>query len=60
MSCILKNKLGIIIVHKFNKLVKKVDKIMVLSDGKLIDFSTHDKLIDKNKEYIKMYNLQNE
>lgn len=56
---LLKNKLGIIIVHKFNKLVKKVDKIMVLSDGKLIDFSTHDKLIDKNKEYIKMYNLQN-
>lgn len=56
---LLNNKIGIIIVHKFNKLVKKVDKIMVLSNGKLIDFSTHDKLIGNNKEYTELYNLQN-
>ncbi|MFA5692208.1 MAG: ABC transporter ATP-binding protein [Acholeplasmataceae bacterium] len=52
-----KNKTTIIIAHRIST-VKKLDKIILLEDGKVIGFDSHDNLLKDNIEYQKMVKLQ--
>ena len=55
---LLENKKGIIVAHKFNHLVKKVDKIIVLEQGVLTGCGTHEELLKINKIYKELYETQ--
>lgn len=52
-----KIKIKILITHRLINL-KFVDEILVLDDGELIDYGTHDYLIENNKLYKDLYNSQ--
>ena len=49
-----KDKTSILIAHRLN-LIKDNDKIIILSNGKLIETGTHDELIKKDTEYSKIF-----
>lgn len=55
---IIKNHMGIIVTHKFNVLVKRVDRIVVLSEGVISGIGTHESLLKLNSDYRKMYEAQ--
>ncbi len=47
---IFKDKMGIVIVHKFNHYVDKANKIVVLKDGIINAIGTHAELENKSEE----------
>ena len=55
---IIRNHMGIIVTHKFNVLVKRVDRIVVLSEGGISGIGTHESLLKLNSDYRKMYEAQ--
>lgn len=55
---IIRNHMGIIVTHKFNVLVKRVDRIVVLSEGVVSGIGTHESLLKLNSDYRKMYEAQ--
>lgn len=55
---IIRNHMGIIVTHKFNVLVKRVDRIVVLSEGVISGIGTHESLLKLNSDYRKMYEAQ--
>ena len=55
---IIRNHMGIIVTHKFNFLVKRVDRIVVLSEGVISGIGTHESLLKLNSDYRKMYEAQ--
>ena len=52
-------KSTLIISHRFST-VRKAEHIMVLDHGKMIEYGTHQELIDENKLYKEMFELQAE
>lgn len=50
-----KERTVIIISHRLST-IKNCDKIVVLADGKITGFDTHDHLIKNNKDYINLFN----
>ncbi len=55
-----KNRAGkttILIAHRIST-VEKMDKIVFIDDGKIVDVGTHGELYDRNGEYRKMVELQ--
>ena len=54
---LIKNRTTIIIAHRLST-IKSADKIIVLSDGKIIDEGTHEELIQKSDLYKKLYNQE--
>lgn len=52
---ILENKIGIIITHRLTELCKKVDQIIVLEDGEIIQQGIHDELYNVVGLYRKLY-----
>lgn len=46
-----------VIAHRLST-IKNVDRIMVLSNGQIIEQGTHQELLDKKGEYFKLYQLQ--
>lgn len=54
-----RNKTKIIISHKVG-LSKFADKILVMSKGNIIEEGTHEELIEKHKEYYRMYHSQSQ
>ncbi|MGO1042566.1 ABC transporter ATP-binding protein [Clostridioides difficile] len=57
-SKLLENSMGIIVAHKFNNFIKDVDNIIILSDGVISGKGTHHDLINTNKIYQRLYNIQ--
>lgn len=55
---LLKDKIGIIVAHKFNNFIKDVDNILVFSDGEIIGKGKHSYLMDTNEVYKKLYSIQ--
>jgi ABC-type multidrug transport system fused ATPase/permease subunit len=55
---VLKDKMGIIIAHKFSNIIKIVDEIVVLQDGKIIEQGTHNELITNDGTYKILYELK--
>lgn len=51
------NSIGILVTHRFTN-AKMSDEILVISNGRLVEFGTHDELINYKKEYYKLYMLQ--
>ena len=51
------NKTAIIISHRFST-VRMADKILVLKDGEIEEFGTHQELIENNKLYAELFDLQ--
>lgn len=51
------NKTTIFISHRLSS-TKFCDKIVVLSEGKIIEFGSHKELIDSNKLYATLFNAQ--
>ena len=56
---LIKNKTVLIIAHKLRSIVA-CDKIVVLSEGKLIESGTHEELMQRDGLYHRLYSLQNE
>ena len=54
---LIKNRTTIIIAHRLST-IKNANKIIVLSDGEIIDEGTHEELIQKSELYKKLYNQE--
>ena len=52
-----KDKMAIIISHRFST-VKSADHIMVLEQGKIIEYGNHKQLMQQNGTYAHLYHLQ--
>lgn len=52
----LQDKTVISITHRFN-LVARFDKIVVLNQGKIVGIGPYDELIDKNRYFMELYNM---
>lgn len=50
-------KTVIMIAHTLS-IIKNADKILVVSDGSIKEYGTHDELIEKNGKYAKMWNAE--
>jgi len=54
---LMKGRTVITIAHRLNT-IRNVDKIIVLTNGKVAEEGTHDELIQKGKIYGQLYNMQ--
>ena len=52
----LQDKTVISITHRFN-LIARFDKIVVLNQGKIVGIGPYDELIDKNRYFTELYNM---
>jgi ATP-binding cassette, subfamily B, bacterial len=50
---------GVLISHRFST-VRMADAIAVLQDGRIIEYGTHEALINNQGKYAKLYNMQAE
>ncbi len=54
LKALSRNKTTLMIVHRLSS-IRDVDKILVVSEGKIIERGSHDELIKQNGSYSKMY-----
>lgn len=52
-------KINIIIMHRFNRIVEKADIIMILNNGYVEEKGKHAELLNNRGLYYKLYSLQN-
>lgn len=52
-----KDKTSIVITHRIG-ICTKVDRIIVMKEGKVVEDGNHDELIKRNGEYAKLFNAQ--
>jgi len=58
LKSLIKNKTTIVIAHRLST-IKEMDRIVVLSNGKIVEDGTHEELINKSSgEYKKLWDLQ--
>ncbi|GAA0117153.1 ABC transporter ATP-binding protein [Clostridium senegalense] len=55
---LLKDKIGIIVAHRFNNFIKQSNNIIVLEEGTVAENGTHEELINLKGIYNKLYNIQ--
>lgn len=56
----MRDKITILIIHRFNCMVEKADRIIVLEDGEIREMGTHEKLIRNHDLYFQLYSVQKE
>lgn len=54
---LMKDRTVFVIAHRLSTVIN-ANKIVVLSDGKIVESGTHKELLDKNGEYSRLYNMQ--
>jgi ATP-binding cassette subfamily B protein len=57
MEELMRNKTVIVIAHRLSTIMK-MDKIMVIEGGKIIEKGSHNELLLKNGEYAKLWDIQ--
>lgn len=55
----IENKIGVMIGHRFNNIILKSDKIIVLNKGEIIEQGTHRSLLENEGVYRELYDIQN-
>lgn len=58
ISNLLKNKKTVLMIAHTLSIVKNADKILVVSDGKIVEFGTHQELLRKNGKYAAMWKAE--
>jgi ABC-type multidrug transport system fused ATPase/permease subunit len=53
----MKGRTSIVIAHRLST-VQNADKIIVLSDGQIVEEGAHEELLNKNGLYHKLYYMQ--
>jgi len=59
MEEVMKNKTCIVIAHRLST-IRKMDKIVVMEKGKIIEKGSHSELLNLNGTYAKLWNLQSD
>ncbi|MBQ7074861.1 hypothetical protein IJM86_07640 [bacterium] len=59
MEEVMKNKTCIVIAHRLST-IRKMDKIVVMEKGKIIEKGSHNELLNLNGTYAKLWNLQSD
>ncbi|MFW6022933.1 MAG: ABC transporter ATP-binding protein [Halanaerobiaceae bacterium] len=54
---VMKNRTTFVIAHRLSTIIK-ADKIIVLSEGKIVEMGTHDNLLEEKKFYYNLYQNQ--
>jgi ATP-binding cassette subfamily B protein len=57
MMNLMKGRTSLVIAHRLST-IRDADKIVVLSDGRIVETGSHDELIEKRGEYYKLYEKQ--
>ncbi|TXG76224.1 ABC transporter ATP-binding protein, partial [Patescibacteria group bacterium] len=57
LTTLMKGRTSIVIAHRLST-IAKLDRIIVLDDGKVIEDGTHEALLEQNKTYAKLWNHQ--
>ena len=57
LNNLMKNRTSIVIAHRLST-IRHADKIVVLHEVEIVEEGTHQQLIDINKHYKKLYDLQ--
>jgi subfamily B ATP-binding cassette protein MsbA len=55
LAATIRGKTTIVIAHRLST-IREADKIIVLEQGRIVAFGTHQTLIEESKEYAKLYN----
>lgn len=56
-SKLIKGKMAVLISHRFST-VRMADRILFLENGQLLEFGSHDELLQLNGKYAELFNLQ--
>ncbi|MCR5412618.1 MAG: hypothetical protein K6E76_06680 [Patescibacteria group bacterium] len=59
MEEVMKNKTCIVIAHRLST-IRKMDKIIVMEKGKIIEKGSHSELLNLNGTYARLWNLQSD
>ena len=54
---VMKDKTSFIVAHRLQT-IKECNKIIVMNNGQIIEFGTHDELLNKKGLYFDLYNAQ--
>jgi ATP-binding cassette, subfamily B, bacterial len=57
MHCLMENRTAIVIAHRLSTL-REMDRILVFSQGRVVEEGTHEELLKKNGHYAKMWAMQ--
>ena len=56
----MRSKITILIIHRFNYMVERANRIIVLENGEIRESGTHEELLKNRALYYKLYNGQKE